>query len=106
MSRTPALDPTHTALLVMDHQPAIPASLPEGGDRNALLGRLEGVIADVRANGGTIAYERIGFTEADWDAIPASNKSFAPLADGSIPSSRYIRSRILIHHLVYLEVGS
>ena len=63
-------------------------------------------VADVRANGGTIAYERIGFTEADWDAIPASNKSFAPLADGSIPSSRYIRSRILIHHLVYLEVGS
>ncbi|WP_326715516.1 cysteine hydrolase [Streptomyces sp. NBC_01474] len=80
MSTAPTLDPTHTALLVMDYQPAILASVPEGEDRNALLGRMEGAIADVRANGGTIAYVRVGFTDADWDAIPASNKSFAPLA--------------------------
>ncbi|CQR62625.1 cysteine hydrolase family protein [Streptomyces leeuwenhoekii] len=80
MSTAPVLDPAHTALLVMDYQPAILALVPEGEDRNALLGRVEGAIADVRANGGTIAYVRIGFTEADWDAIPASNKSFAPLA--------------------------
>ncbi|MFB6871634.1 cysteine hydrolase family protein [Streptomyces sp. NPDC056323] len=80
MSTAPALDPAHTALLVMDYQPAILAFLPEDKDRNALLGRVEGAIADVRANGGTIAYVRVGFTEADWDAIPASNKSFAPLA--------------------------
>ncbi|MEV6013516.1 cysteine hydrolase [Streptomyces sp. NPDC051976] len=80
MSIDPVLDPTHTALLVMDYQPAILAFVPEGEDRNALLGRVEGAIADVRANGGTIAYVRVGFTEADWDAIPISNKSFAPLA--------------------------
>lgn len=80
MSTAPALDPAHTALLVMDYQPAILAFVPEGGDRNALLGRVEGAIADVRANGGTIAYVRVGFTEADWDTIPATNKSFAPLA--------------------------
>ncbi|MFE6901269.1 cysteine hydrolase family protein [Streptomyces sp. NPDC057717] len=80
MSTAPTLDPTHTALLVMDYQPATLASVPEGEDRNALLGRVEGAIADVRANGGTIAYVRVGFTDADWDAIPASNKSFAPLA--------------------------
>lgn len=80
MGTAPVLDPAHTALLVMDYQPAILALVPEGEDRNALLGRVEGAIADVRANGGTIAYVRIGFTEADWDAIPASNKSFAPLA--------------------------
>ncbi|MFD8462815.1 cysteine hydrolase family protein [Streptomyces antimycoticus] len=80
MSTAPVLDPTHTALLVMDYQPAILAFVPEGEDRNALLGRVEGAIADVRANGGTIAYVRVGFTEADWDAIPATNKSFAPLA--------------------------
>lgn len=75
----PALDPAHTALLVMDFQPAILAGLPEG-DREALLGRVEGAIADVRAGGGTIAYVRVGFTEADWDAIPDTNKSFAPVA--------------------------
>ncbi|WP_308363814.1 MULTISPECIES: cysteine hydrolase [unclassified Streptomyces] len=80
MSTAPALDPAHTALLVMDCQPAILALLPEGGDSKALLGRVEGAIADIRANGGTIAYVRVGFTEADWDAIPAINKSFAPLA--------------------------
>ncbi|WP_331748211.1 cysteine hydrolase (plasmid) [Streptomyces sp. NBC_00984] len=80
MSTAPALDPTHTALLVMDCQPAILTLLPEGGDGEALLSRVEGAIADVRANGGTIAYVRLGFTEADWDAIPATNKSFAPLA--------------------------
>ncbi|WP_331726086.1 cysteine hydrolase [Streptomyces sp. NBC_01012] len=80
MTTAPALDPTHTALLVMDYQPAVLAVLPEDGDRKALLDRVAGAIADVRANGGTIAYVRVGFTEADWDAIPASNKSFAPLA--------------------------
>ncbi|MCK7621818.1 cysteine hydrolase [Streptomyces sp. RS10V-4] len=80
MSTAPALDPAHTALLVMDYQPAILAVVPAGEDRNALLGRVAGAIADVRVNGGTIAYVRVGFTEADWDAIPASNKSFAPLA--------------------------
>ncbi|OLZ61359.1 isochorismatase [Streptomyces sp. IMTB 2501] len=80
MSTAPAFDPVHTALLVMDYQPAILAALPEDGIREALLGRMEGAIADVRAKGGTIAYVRAGFTEADWDAIPAVNKSFAPLA--------------------------
>ncbi|MBT2488103.1 cysteine hydrolase [Streptomyces sp. ISL-96] len=80
MSTVPALDPAHTALLVMDYQPAILALLPEGGDCEALLGRVEGAIAGVRATGGTIAYVRVGFTEADWDAIPATNKSFAPVA--------------------------
>ncbi|GHI10226.1 isochorismatase [Streptomyces cellostaticus] len=80
MSTAPALDPAHTALLVMDYQTAILAALPEGGDRKALLDRMERAIADVRAKGGTIAYVRTGFTEADWDAIPDVNKSFAPLA--------------------------
>lgn len=41
---------------------------------------MEGAIADIRAKGGTIAHVRVGFTEADWNAIPATNKSFAPLA--------------------------
>ncbi|MCX5215943.1 cysteine hydrolase [Kitasatospora sp. NBC_00240] len=80
MSTAPALDPVRTALLVMDYQPATLAHLSEGWDYDALLARMEGAIAAVRANGGTIAYVRVGFTEADWDAIPATNKSFAPLA--------------------------
>ncbi|MEV4173125.1 cysteine hydrolase [Nonomuraea sp. NPDC049709] len=79
MSTAPALDPAHTALLVMDFQPAILALLPES-DRDALLGRMEMVISDIRARGGTVAYVRVGFTEADWAAIPATNRSFAPIA--------------------------
>ncbi|GAA5075628.1 cysteine hydrolase [Streptomyces sp. SID10815] len=81
MSTTPALDPAHTALLVMDYQPAILAGLPEESDREALLDAVEGAIAEVRAHGGTIAYVRVGFTEDDWEAIPAANKTFAPLAE-------------------------
>jgi nicotinamidase-related amidase len=80
VSTAPALDPARTALLVMDYQLALLALLPEGWDCEALLARMEGAIADIRARGGTIAYVRVGFTEADWDAIPATNKSFAPLA--------------------------
>ncbi|MBD0669537.1 cysteine hydrolase [Streptomyces sp. CBMA156] len=76
----PAPDPARTALLVLDCQPAILAALPEAADREALLGRVEGAIADVRALGGTVAHVRLGFTEADWDAVPAANRSFAPLA--------------------------
>lgn len=79
MSTVPTLDPAHTALLVMDYQPAILALLPES-DSEALLGRMEKVIADVRVKGGTVAYVQVGFTEADWAAIPPTNRSFAPIA--------------------------
>ncbi|MFI9364598.1 cysteine hydrolase [Kitasatospora sp. NPDC053057] len=80
MSAAPALDPAHTALLVLDCQPAVLAVLPDEGTREALLGRIERAVADVRAAGGTVAHVRVGFTEADWDAIPDANKSFGPLA--------------------------
>ncbi|MET7841095.1 MFS transporter [Streptomyces sp. NPDC005356] len=76
VSTTPALDPKHTALLVMDFQPAILAALPED-EAAALLDRVEKSIAEVRAHGATIAYVRVAFTESDWDAVPATNKSFA-----------------------------
>ncbi|WP_129842877.1 cysteine hydrolase [Streptomyces sp. RFCAC02] len=80
MTTAPALDPAQTGLLVMDYQPAVLAALPEGGDREALIGRAERAVAEVRGRGGIVAHVRSGFTEADWDAIPAGNKSFAPLA--------------------------
>jgi nicotinamidase-related amidase len=76
----PALDPKDTALLVMDYQAGILASLPSPADTDALLGRVEGAIADVRAQGGTIAYVRVGFTEQDWEAVPDTNKMFSTVA--------------------------
>lgn len=77
------LNPVQTALLVLDYQPAILAALPDGedgGQRAALLARVEGIVSHVRAAGGTVAHVRVGFTAADWDTIPAANKSFAPVA--------------------------
>ncbi|MFG2727852.1 isochorismatase family protein [Streptomyces canus] len=73
----PALDAKRTALLVMDCQPAILASL---ADSDGLLSRMEGAIADVRAHGGTVAYVRVAFTEQDWAAVPDTNKAFSAAA--------------------------
>lgn len=73
-SPTPALDPKHTALLVMDFQHGVVARMP---GLEPLLARVQRVIADVRDHGGTIAYVRVAFTEADWAAIPPANAIFA-----------------------------
>lgn len=67
----------NTALLLIDFQPAILAAIPDHDD---LLTRVEQAIAHVRAADGTIAHVRVGFTEADWHAIPATHPSFAPVA--------------------------
>lgn len=84
---TPALDPRTAALLVMDYQPAILASLPGPADPEALLSRVAGAIADMRAHGAAIAHVRVGFTEADWAAIPPGNKTFS-----------FIGRQRLMHH--------
>ncbi|WP_433445000.1 cysteine hydrolase family protein [Nonomuraea sp. CA-141351] len=73
----PALDPRTAALLVMDYQQGILASLPGLANPEALLSRVAGAIADMRAHGAAIAYVRVGFTEADWAAIPPANKTFS-----------------------------
>lgn len=73
----PAIDPKRTALLVMDVQNGIVGSIAEP---DALLDRVEGAIADVRAVGGTIGYVRVAFTEDDWAAVPETNTNFHQLA--------------------------
>lgn len=73
----PAIDPKRTALLVMDVQNGIVGSIAEPA---ALLSRIEGAIADVRAAGGTIGYVRVAFTEDDWAAVPETNTNFHQLA--------------------------
>ncbi|HEX4723405.1 MAG TPA: cysteine hydrolase [Pseudonocardiaceae bacterium] len=61
------LDPRHTALLVMDYQNGIVASL---GDGDTVLANTARAISLVRARGGTIGYVRVAFTEDDYAAIP------------------------------------
>lgn len=64
------LDPTSTALLVMDYQVALVDRLP---DAEALLERVNTAIADVRARGGHVGWVRVGFADADFDAIPPTS---------------------------------
>lgn len=74
---TPPIDPARTVLLVMDYQPAIVDSLD---GRDELLGRTAEVLALARRRGVTVGYVRVAFSDADYDAIPATNKSFSGLA--------------------------
>jgi nicotinamidase-related amidase len=69
-SPAPALDPKRTALLIMDFQHGVVARMP---GLDPLLARVQQAIADVRDHGGTIAYVRVAFTEADWVAIPPAH---------------------------------
>lgn len=100
---TPALDPRTAALLVMDYQPAILASLPGPADPEALLSRVAGAVADMRAHGAAVAYVRVAFTEADWAAIPPANRAFSflgrqRLMDHADPATD-------IHHRLAPEPG-
>ncbi|MFA3840451.1 cysteine hydrolase family protein [Streptomyces aureus] len=73
----PTIDPKRTALLAMDFQNGIVASVSEP---DALVERVGGAIATVRAAGGTIGYVRVAFTEDDWAAVPETNKTFSGVA--------------------------
>jgi nicotinamidase-related amidase len=73
----PVLDPKRTALLVMDFQRGITGRMP---GLEPLIARVRQAIADVRDQGGTIGYVRVGFTEDDWAAVPAENLIFAQAA--------------------------
>ncbi|MFF4991532.1 cysteine hydrolase family protein [Streptosporangium saharense] len=83
----PPLDPGTSALLVMDYQRGILASLPDSTDQEALLTRVAGAVADMRAYGAAIVHVHVGFTEADWAAIPSANKAFS-----------YLGKQRLMHH--------
>jgi nicotinamidase-related amidase len=64
---TPKLDPSRTALLVMDYQPGILARVE---DADALTERAAGAIATLREAGATIGYVRVAFTDSDFEALP------------------------------------
>ncbi len=75
----PIINPVRTALLVMDYQPAILGLVPNGG-ADKLLDRANLALAFARANGITVGYVRVAFAEADYRAIPETNKSFFALS--------------------------
>jgi nicotinamidase-related amidase len=97
---TPAIDPQHSALLVMDYQPTILGYLTEA---EALLTRLADAIAVVRKAGGYVGYVRVAFEDVDYAAIPATNKAFAPLTGGGFLHHEDPGSAV--HHHVAPEPG-
>ena len=61
------LDPSRTALLVMDYQPGI---LNRVEDPDALAAKARAAIATLREAGATIGYVRVAFSEEDLEAMP------------------------------------
>ncbi len=97
----PAIDPQRSALLVMDYQPAVLASLSE---TEALLARLAEAIATVRQAGVHVVYVRVAFDDPDYEKIPATNKALAPFA----ASGRFLHHEApesAVHHQVAPEPG-
>jgi len=62
-SPTPAFDPKHTALLVMDFQRGIVKRMPEP---DPLLARVQQAIADVRDHGGVVLSTLIEAADRDY----------------------------------------
>jgi nicotinamidase-related amidase len=77
----PSIDPKHTALLLMDLQPTILASI---GDSETVLAHAQVALAWARAEHVRVAFVRVAFTPADFAAIPTHNKAFALAAEHSI----------------------
>jgi nicotinamidase-related amidase len=75
------VDVEHAVLLVMDFQDGI---VERVADADALLDRVAGAIATARARGMAVGYVRVAFEDADYDAVPPTNKIFARLAEGRV----------------------
>lgn len=73
----PPIDVRHAALLVMDFQPAWIETL---ADSDTLLARAAEAIATARDAGALVAYTRVGFTPADYAAVPDHNVIFSQLS--------------------------
>jgi nicotinamidase-related amidase len=71
------IDPSSTALLVMDYQPAIVGRI---SDAEALLGRAARAIDLARGAGLHIGHVRVAFEPADVARVPAANAMFTQAA--------------------------
>jgi nicotinamidase-related amidase len=89
------VDPTRTALLIMDFQGGIIGRLDEA-ERAALVSRVSNLRDRARAAGAQIGYVRVALSAEEAAAVPASNKSFSALAanaaafDPDAPETRVI----------------
>ena len=77
----PKINPKQAILLVMDYQPAI---LDHVDNADLLLARMAETIKIARQGGLPVGYVRVAFEEADYAALPQSNKTFKAVADGRL----------------------
>ncbi len=62
-----SIDPSKTAVLVMDNQPSILGFL---GDPAPFVSSSAEVVSAVRKSGGSVGYVRVGFTDSDYAGFP------------------------------------
>jgi nicotinamidase-related amidase len=78
MPQSLPVDPSQCALLIMDYQPAV-LDLVSDGDK--LIGHANEAIDVIHRHGITVGFVRIAFEDDDYAIVPATNKSFAAVAD-------------------------
>ena len=66
-----------TALLLMDFQPAMLASVPDPG---TLLAHTRAALSWARSQQVQVCHVRVAFTDEDFRAVPAHSKAFGPVA--------------------------
>jgi nicotinamidase-related amidase len=76
---TPGIDARRAVLLVMDYQAGIVSRLDDPAE---LLTRIRDAIATARGRGVQIGYVRVAFADADYAAVPATNKTFSAIVGG------------------------
>jgi nicotinamidase-related amidase len=85
----------------MDFQPAVLGSLP---DSEALLDRVAEAIAVVRAAGGAVGYVRVGFDDADLEAVP-DHSPFAPILAAAGAGLHADSPTTAVHERIAPEAG-
>jgi nicotinamidase-related amidase len=74
------IDPSRTALLVMDYQNGIVGMVDNGAE---LVASAADLIASFRAHGGTVGYVRVGFADGEIESAPPTSGMAA-----NIPADR------------------
>jgi nicotinamidase-related amidase len=77
MTDLPGIDPSKTALLLMDFEPGILGMIPTSGEA---LERARDALSWARSHKIQVGFVRVAFTEADFGDVPDRNKAFAPVA--------------------------
>ncbi len=99
---TPTIEPSRTALLVMDYQAGIVGRI---ADSDTMLARMRATIDLARQRGVTVGYVRVALTDVERDAVPGRNKTFSALAAGGGATMHADAPETAVHGAVAPEAG-